>query len=91
MIIVIFSLKTLDERLPLSSSVLLKCMEMNCLEIEHGVEIGQKEALNNNKTLPTPEKKNQKERKKISLHDSCTDNVKLAVHSQQLPNLCLTL
>jgi len=59
-IIVIFSLMTLDERLPLSSSVLLKYTEMNCLEIEHEVEIGQKEGLNNNKTPPPPkeEKKN---------------------------------
>lgn len=59
-IIVIFSLMTLDERLPLSSSVLLKCMEISCLEIEHGVEIGQKEALNNNKTPPPPQKREKK-------------------------------
>lgn len=50
-IIVTFSLMTLGERLPLSSSLLLKYVEINCLEIEHGEEIGQKEALNNNKTL----------------------------------------
>lgn len=60
-IIVIFSLITLDERSLLSSSVLLKCMEINCLEIEHEAETGRKEALNYKKTPPP---KNRK--KKIS-------------------------
>lgn len=59
-VIVIFSLMTLDERSLLSSSVLLKYMEINCVEIEHEAETGQKEALNNKKThlQKTERKKN---------------------------------
>lgn len=86
-IIVIFSLMTPDERLPLSSSIFLKCMEINCLEIADWKLDETWNVKQQNTPTPSKKKTQTNPREKKSLHDSCTCNVKLAAHSQSVSHL----